>query len=137
MTNILLVIYILSLVGLGTFGFLGYKPKYWFHPQVAPAAVLATVLPLFMLDSVLNYMFNPLFPLISGGLSALMLKPPERLDGKPSKSGKVKGNTPVKRVKKVIKITQVKLNSRSSQKSVTKKARTRRVTINNSRRKTK
>ena len=51
----------------------GYPAKTWFDPKVAPAAVLAVALLLFMLDSLLNAMFNPVFPLISGGLSGLIL----------------------------------------------------------------
>ena len=100
-----------GLVGLGSltaslllpalaFVFLGYKPKDWFHPRVAPAAVLATTLPLFMFDSMLNYMFNPLFPLISGALSSLIMKRPEKLGTKKvKKSGKKSTNSPKKNVK--------------------------------------
>ena len=51
-----------------------YPAKTWFEPKIAPAAVLAVALLLFMLDSLLNHMFNPVFPLISGGLSGLVLK---------------------------------------------------------------
>ena len=124
------------------FGFIGHKPKYWFHPRVAPAAVLAATLPLFMLDSVLNYMFNPLFPLISGALSGLMLKPPEPLDGKSRQSGKVKSYVPIKQVQRKVRVPQVKLKSsgRSRQRPIPRqkptpkltprKARKRRVTIN-------
>lgn len=49
-----------------------YPAKIWFHPQVASAAVLSVCLCLFMLDSVINNMYNPLFPLISGGLAGLV-----------------------------------------------------------------
>ena len=61
----------------------GYPAKTWFDPKIAPAAVLAVSLLLFMLDSLLNAMFNPVFPLISGGLSGLILK----------KTRKVKANS--------------------------------------------
>lgn len=57
-----------------------YPAKTWFNPRVAPAASMAVAVVLFMFDSVLNDMFNPIFPLISGGLSALVLKPPEPLN---------------------------------------------------------
>ena len=56
------------------FCLLVYPAKTWFDPKVAPAAVLAVALLLFVLDSLLNAMFNPVFPLISGGLSGLILK---------------------------------------------------------------
>lgn len=49
-----------------------YPAKTWFNPQIAPAAVASVVLTLFSLDCLLNYMFNPIFPLISGGLSGLL-----------------------------------------------------------------
>ena len=61
------------------FALFRYPAKLWLHPKVAPAAALATCLVLFMLDSVINNMYNPIFPLISGGLSGLCLHPPESL----------------------------------------------------------
>jgi hypothetical protein len=57
-----------------SFCFVGYPVKTWFDPKVAPAAVLATTLLLFILDCLLNDMFNPVFPLISGGLSGLVIE---------------------------------------------------------------
>jgi hypothetical protein len=64
-----------------------YPAKFWLHPKVAPAAALATCLVLFMLDSVINNMYNPIFPLISGGLAGLCLQPRESLNSKaPSKA---------------------------------------------------
>ena len=56
------------------FCFVGYPVKTWFKPKVAPAAALAIVLLLFVVDCLLNDMFNPVFPLISGGLSGLVLE---------------------------------------------------------------
>jgi hypothetical protein len=56
-----------------------YPVKTWLNPKVAPAAVLAVALVLFMLDSLINAMFIPIFPLISGGLSGLVIKTPENL----------------------------------------------------------
>lgn len=47
----------------------------WFNPKVAPAAVLAVCLTLFVLDCLLNAMLNPIFPLISGGLAGLVTEP--------------------------------------------------------------
>ena len=49
-----------------------YLVKTWFHPQIASAAVLGVCLILFVVDSLLNSMFNPIFPLIAGGLSGLV-----------------------------------------------------------------
>lgn len=56
------------------FCLVGYPVKTWFDPQVAPAAALAVSLLLFILDCLLNNMFNPIFPLISGGLSSLVIE---------------------------------------------------------------
>lgn len=50
-----------------------YPARTWFDPKVAPAAAQAVVLALFMLDSVLNNMYNPVFTMISGGLSGIVL----------------------------------------------------------------
>ncbi|WP_373479517.1 O-antigen ligase domain-containing protein [Geminocystis sp.] len=50
-----------------------YPAKTWFHPQVASAAVLSVSLTLFVIDCLVNAMFNPIFPLISGGLSGLVV----------------------------------------------------------------
>ncbi|WP_308254043.1 O-antigen ligase domain-containing protein [Geminocystis sp. GBBB08] len=50
-----------------------YPPKAWFYPQVASAAVLAVCLTLAVVDYLLNFSFNPIFPLISGGLSGLFI----------------------------------------------------------------
>lgn len=44
---------------------------YWSHPLVAAPAAMAVLLPLHMLDNLLNAMLNPLFVMIMGGLSAL------------------------------------------------------------------
>ena len=67
----LMVSLLLPIIG---FCFVGYPVKTWFEPKVAPAAVLAVVLLLFVADCLLNDMFNPVFPLISGGLSGLVLE---------------------------------------------------------------
>ncbi|MBD2043732.1 O-antigen ligase domain-containing protein [Microcoleus sp. FACHB-672] len=56
-----------------SFSWLGYPPSTWSHPKVAPAAALVVILPLFMLDSVLNAMVNQIFMLGAGGLTGLML----------------------------------------------------------------
>ncbi|HAX76128.1 MAG TPA: hypothetical protein DCY88_09910 [Cyanobacteria bacterium UBA11372] len=53
---------------------LRYPASTWSHPKVAPAVVLAICLPLYELDCILNAMTNPIFAIISGALSALVLK---------------------------------------------------------------
>ncbi len=55
-----------------------YPVKNWLEPKVAPAAVLAVALTLFVLDCLLNDMFNPVFPLISGGLTGLVIQERKR-----------------------------------------------------------
>jgi len=59
------------------FCFLRYPPSTWSNPKVAPAAGLALILILYMLDSALNAMTCPVFMLASGGLSGLVMKEPE------------------------------------------------------------
>lgn len=49
-----------------------YPAKYWSHRQVAPAAVIAVVVVLYMLDCTLNAMLNPVFTLACGGISGLV-----------------------------------------------------------------
>ena len=44
---------------------------FWSHPLAAPAAALAVLLVLHMLDNLLNAMLNPLFVLAVGGLTAV------------------------------------------------------------------
>lgn len=48
-----------------------YPVRMWGHPLVAPAAGLAIVLTLFMIDNLFNAMSNPLFMLAAGGLTGL------------------------------------------------------------------
>jgi hypothetical protein len=52
---------------------LRYPASTWSHRKIAPAAVLALVLALYMLDCILNAMTNPIFALTSGGISGLVL----------------------------------------------------------------
>lgn len=52
---------------------LRYPASTWSHRKIAPAAVLAVILALYMLDCVLNAMINPIFALTSGGISGLVL----------------------------------------------------------------
>jgi hypothetical protein len=54
-----------------------YPAKLWKYPKVAPAAVLAVCLNLYVVDCLLNAMINPVFTLIAGGLSSLAVQPAE------------------------------------------------------------
>jgi hypothetical protein len=48
-----------------------YPIRMWGHPLVAPAAGLAIVVTLFMIDNLFNAMINPVFVLAAGGLAGL------------------------------------------------------------------
>lgn len=54
---------------------LRYPAKTWSNPKVAPTAVLAVVICLWMYDSLLNDMKSAVFLLGCGGLAGLVLKP--------------------------------------------------------------
>lgn len=43
--------------------------RFWAHPRVAPAAAMAVVLVLYMVDNLLNAMINPVFMLVAGALA--------------------------------------------------------------------
>lgn len=60
-----------------SFAFLSYPPSTWSNSKVAPAAGLALLLILYLLDSSLNAMACPVFMLANGGLAGLVLKEPE------------------------------------------------------------
>jgi hypothetical protein len=60
------------LPALSFFG-LCYPASAWFHPKVAPAAVLATITVLYMLDCTLNNQANPVYTLASGGIAGLVI----------------------------------------------------------------
>ena len=64
---------------------LRYPAKNWFHPKVAPAAAIATVLPLYVLDCLQNSMINPIYAFMCGGLTVVASSPQESLKDKPSK----------------------------------------------------
>ncbi|MFP5268836.1 O-antigen ligase domain-containing protein [Coleofasciculus sp.] len=51
-----------------------YPARLWFNPRVAPAAVVAVVVTLYMADNLTNDMFNPVFPLASGGIAGVVLQ---------------------------------------------------------------
>ncbi|MGL5510575.1 MAG: O-antigen ligase domain-containing protein [Microcoleaceae cyanobacterium] len=71
-----------------SFIILGYPGKKWFHPKVAPAAVLAVCVVLFFKDSLINDMFISLFPFVCGGLSSIAISPKENLNSSPQKKSK-------------------------------------------------
>jgi hypothetical protein len=52
---------------------MAYPARLWTHPKVAPAAVLAVGLTLYVFDCVLNAMVNPIFTLTCGGIAGLVL----------------------------------------------------------------
>jgi len=60
---------------LPAFGFLQrYPASLWFNRKVAPAAALAVLLALYMLDCLLNAMINPIYTLACGGIAGVALK---------------------------------------------------------------
>ncbi|MEG4811046.1 O-antigen ligase domain-containing protein [Microcoleus sp. F8-D3] len=63
-----------------------YPARTWSNPKVAPAATLGVALTMYVFDCVLNAMTNPIFALIAGGISGLVLKAPESLKAKKTSS---------------------------------------------------
>jgi hypothetical protein len=61
-----------------------YPARTWSNPKVAPAAALGVALTMYVFDCILNAMTNPIFSLIAGGISGLVLKAPESLKTKKS-----------------------------------------------------
>ncbi|MFM9265544.1 O-antigen ligase domain-containing protein [Tychonema sp. BBK16] len=59
-----------------------YPARTWSNPKVAPAAVLGITLTMYAFDCVLNAMTNPIFMLIAGAISGLVVKAPENLKAK-------------------------------------------------------
>ncbi|MDJ0662242.1 MAG: hypothetical protein QNJ42_22550 [Crocosphaera sp.] len=74
----LVALYSAFLVPISIFAFTPYPPKYWFHPQIAPAKFLVVVITLYMLDNTLNAMFNPIFIVICGGITGLVVQVPKK-----------------------------------------------------------
>jgi hypothetical protein len=68
-----------SLLPAFSFFWLRYPARTWFHPKVAPVAMLAVVISLYALDCTLNNQPNPVFTLASGGIAGVVLKEPENL----------------------------------------------------------
>ncbi len=69
----LMAIFGSSLLPALSFFYFCYPASSWFHPKVAPAAMLATITTLYMLDCTLNNQPNPVFTLASGGIAGLVL----------------------------------------------------------------
>ncbi|MEG4988098.1 O-antigen ligase domain-containing protein [Microcoleus sp. BR0-C5] len=63
-----------------------YPARTWSNPKVAPAAALGVALTMYVFDCVLNAMTNPIFAMIAGGISGLVLKAPESLKTKKTSS---------------------------------------------------
>ena len=64
-----------------------YPITAWAHPSVAPAAALATMLALYMIDSLMNGMVNPVFALAAGATTGTAAAPMHRI---PSIQGRQK-----------------------------------------------
>jgi hypothetical protein len=69
----LIAIFSSSLLPALSFFYFCYPASSWFHPKVAPAAILATITTLYMLDCTLNNQPNPVFTLASGAIAGLVL----------------------------------------------------------------
>ncbi len=54
-----------------------YPATFWLNRKVAPAAAIAVVLILYMLDCLLNAMVNPIFALACGGIAGVAIKEPQ------------------------------------------------------------
>jgi hypothetical protein len=52
-----------------------YKGRQWADPQIAPAAVLMVILPLWMIDCLLNAMYIPVWVLAAGALAGFVDAP--------------------------------------------------------------
>jgi hypothetical protein len=69
----LIAVFCSSLLPALSFFYSCYPPSSWFHPKVAPAAMLATITVLYMLDCTLNNQPNPVFTLASGAIAGLVI----------------------------------------------------------------
>ncbi|WP_088243482.1 O-antigen ligase family protein [Calothrix rhizosoleniae] len=73
----LIALFSSSLLPSLSFFWLRYPARFWFKPEIAPAALLSVVITLYMLDCTLNNMPNPVFTLASGGIAGLALNKSE------------------------------------------------------------
>lgn len=90
-----------------------YPAKTWFNPKVAPAAVIAVINVLYVLDCCLNDQFNPVFTLASGGIAGIVVKRPEKFD-LPQKILKPSLNSPVIQGRSSVKTRKTKQQQRLS-----------------------
>jgi hypothetical protein len=60
-----------------------YPARLWFNPKVAPTVVLAIGVVLYMTDSILNALVNPIYVVAAGGIATMALKPREKLNKAP------------------------------------------------------
>ncbi len=70
----LVSLYVAMLLPVISFCFSRYPPPTWFHPKVAPAAIVALIVTLYMFDSLVNSMENPIFILSCGGLAGFVIQ---------------------------------------------------------------
>lgn len=54
-----------------------YPPRRWSEPAVAAVAVQPVLLSIFMIDNLLNNMYNPVLLVVAGGLTGLALQEPD------------------------------------------------------------
>jgi hypothetical protein len=87
------------LIGSFSFLWLRYPAQVWLNPRVAPAAMLATISVLYMLDCSLNNQPNPVFTVASGGVAGLVMSPPEKKKKRLVQPGKVANALPSSRVR--------------------------------------
>lgn len=52
--------------------------RLWTHPQIAPVAVLAIMVVLYMVDCIMNAMINPIYILAAGGIAGFVMSPEPR-----------------------------------------------------------
>jgi hypothetical protein len=57
-----------------------YRPHELFHQKVIPVTMLSVLLGLYMIDSLLNAMVNPIFMVASGGITGLVKESLEEKD---------------------------------------------------------
>ncbi len=67
-----------------------YPARTWLNPKVAPAAALAVVITLYMLDCTVNAKLNPIFTLASGAIAGLLLQKQENYQVKSQVATKIR-----------------------------------------------
>ncbi|EAZ89981.1 O-antigen ligase family protein [Crocosphaera chwakensis] len=92
----LISLYAAFFIPVSIFALKRYPAKFWFHPQVAPTASLVVVITLYMLDNTLNAQFNPIFTLICGGITGLVIQVPKKHKKLDSQAKKLHSSLPTK-----------------------------------------